>query len=109
MPESQPQKSEAVRIALIGAMATLGAAVIAGVFGLLQSQSRAPLPEPTRETLAAVAALPTARPIAPLLFASKIAPDGEALNRSDTFSTTVTDLYVVFPESAMPPGLAPYA
>jgi hypothetical protein len=109
MPESQPQKSDAVKIALIGAMATLGAAVIAGVFGLLQSQSRAPQPEPASETPAGMASLPTARPVAPLRFASKIAPDGEALNPSDTFSTTVTDLYVVFPESAMPPGLAPYA
>lgn len=99
MPEPQPQKSEAVRIALIGALSTLGAAVIAGVFGMLQAQSR--------ETPAVVAASPTARHSVPMLFASKIAADGEALDPADTFSTTVTDLYVVFPESAMPPGFAP--
>lgn len=95
-----------MKIALIGALATLGAAVIAGVFGLLQSRP-AQTEMMARETPATAAALPTTRPIAPMLFASKIAADGEAIDPSDTFSTSITDLYVVFPESAMPAGLAP--
>ena len=107
MPEPQPQKSEAMKIALIGALATLGAALIAGVFGLLQARP-AQVESVARETPATVAALPTAGPIAPMLFASKITPDGEALNASDTFSTSITDLYVVFPELAMPPGVVPF-
>jgi hypothetical protein len=102
MPEPQSQKSEAVRIALIGALATLGAAVIAGVFGLLQARPSQAEPAP----IAAPSAAPL--PIAPMLFASKIAPDGEALDASGTFPSSITDLYVVFPEQAMPPGLEPF-
>jgi hypothetical protein len=107
MLEPQPQKNEAIKIALIGALATLGAAVIAGVFGLLQSRPAQTEGE-TRQMPATAAALPTARFVVPMLFASKIAPDGEAIDPADTFSTTVTDLYVVFPESAMPAGLTPH-
>jgi hypothetical protein len=108
MPEPQSQKSEAVRIALIGAMATLGAAVIAGVFGLLQTRPVEPIAAipPTGVPVPSTPALPA--PAAPMLFASKIAPDGEAINPSDTFSTSVTDLYVAFPAQAMPPGIAPF-
>lgn len=105
MSES-PQRSEGVKIALIGAAATLGAAIIAGVFGLLPSRPAEPAPvvQPT----VASAPSPTPDTPAPMLFAAKIAPDGEALNPSDTFPAGVTDLYVVFSEESMPPGLAPF-
>jgi hypothetical protein len=91
-------KSEAVNIALIGAVATLAAAVITGMFGLMQSRSAEPAPQPTA----------TLAPATGLMFASKIAPDGEALDPGTTFPASITNLYVAFPANAMPPGLAPF-
>lgn len=103
----QSQKSEAVKIALIGAAATIAAAVVAGLFGLLQSRPAEPRPEP----VVVSSPMPTATvaPAVGLMFASKIAPDGEALDPGTTFPATITDLYVTFRANAMPPGLAPFA
>jgi len=101
---NQSQKSEAVKIALIGALATLGAAVVAGVFGLLQSRPD----EPSTVALPTTPPTATDAPATGLMFASKIAPDGEALDPGTTFPASITDLYVAFPANAMPPGLAPF-
>jgi hypothetical protein len=103
----QSSKSEGVKIALIGAAATIATAIVAGLFGLLQSRPVEPAPAVS----VAQSPQPTATP-APaigLMFASKIAPDGEALDPGTTFSANITDLYVAFPARAMPPGLAPFA
>lgn len=102
MSDSSP-KSEGVKIALIGAVATLAAAVVTGLFGLMQSRSAEPAPQPTPTVAATLA------PATGLMFASKIAPDGEALDPGTTFPAAITDLYVAFPANAMPPGLAPFA
>src|SRR5215203_656214 len=104
MPEPQTQKSEAVKIALIGAAATLGAAIIAGVFGLIHSGPAQPAtvtqqssasattaPVATQSSIAEVSTNAQQPLAAPMLFASRIAPDGEALNPSDTFESNIKD------------------
>jgi hypothetical protein len=105
-----PQKSEGVKVALIGAAATIIAAVIAGLFALIQSRPAAP-PAPVANVNAVPSpqATATAAPATGLMFASKIAPDGEALDAGTSFPANITDLYAVFPADAMPPGLAPFA
>lgn len=131
MAEDKPRNE--TRIALIGAIATIAAAVITGIFGLIQLTSRAQAPPPPTDppvlptatstqlsiptqtftpppptatpTLVPTDA-PTATPAPGLLFATRIAADGRALDPGATFEADITDLYAVFLANAAPPGLA---
>lgn len=47
---------------------------------------------------------PTPTPLPPLLFASKVAPNGQAIDPGATFKGGITDLYAVFPVGMAPPG-----
>lgn len=127
------KKKNDTRVALIGALATLGAAVITGIFGLLQTSSRhAPLPSPPQTsaltsesaailqemaTTSEAQSLPTSTatqtptetpfptPAAGLLFATRIAAHGQAIDPGTTFPTNITNLYAVFPKGGPPPGM----
>lgn len=47
---------------------------------------------------------PTPTPLPPLLFASRVAPNGQALDPGAAFKGGFTDLYAVFPAGGSPPG-----
>lgn len=76
----------------------------------------APLPtvtftlEPTATTTPTLAPsptdppTPTPTPLPPLLFASKVAANGQALDPGAAFKGGITELYAVFPAGMAPPG-----
>jgi hypothetical protein len=133
-PPNESKSSDTVKVALIGAAATVLVAVISGLFTLWGRES-ARIPTPLIETpiqaivLAEPTATPTAtptetatttpaptftptpvptatpEPIKGLQFTTQIAPDGRALAPDTTFSENVSDLYAVFRPGETPPGI----
>ncbi len=120
--------NDAVKIALIGAAATVLVAIISGIFARLE---RMPDPTPTAVAVVLATVASTATPISPptdtpvptatpqpadtatptpitprpLLFASQIAPDGRALDAGASFAADVHDIYAVFQPGQTPPGI----
>lgn len=80
----------------------------AQVSATLQPPSDTPNPTatttPTLAPSATDAPTLTPTPLAPLLFASRVAANGQALDPGAAFKAGITDLYAVFPASDSPPG-----
>jgi hypothetical protein len=124
--------SFAVIIAVIGAIATIMTACVTGFFAMVPAVIERLDQEPAPQTVMAAASTatmantavpaaldtpvptiaftptpePTAteQPAAGLLFASKIAANGLALDPASEFQTGITDLYAVFPAGMTLPG-----
>jgi hypothetical protein len=113
--------SEQVKIALIGAAATVFVALITGFFALMSRESP-PTPAPTAvptptatavspptatATLPAPTAVASQQPVSGtgFLFATQITPDGIAIAPAATFPPTVKQIYAVFQPGRTPPGL----
>jgi hypothetical protein len=123
--------SDQVKAAIIGATATVVVALISGIFALIQRAPTAPPPptsvatpaatgpsEPLTLTVAAESdvATMTPQPTATIFaavaitdtgiaFASRISPDGIALDPGLRFSPDTKTIYVVFRPGRTPPGL----
>ncbi len=126
--------NDAIKVALIGAAATVIVAVISGIFTIMQQQEQAQYSAATsaaiiaaavqsaeddrvtsdgdRRTTARLVELPRATLLAPVVitdtgiaFASTISPDGIALDPSTKFPARTRSLYVVFRPGRTPPGL----
>ncbi len=112
--------SDPVKVALIGAAATLLVALISGL--LASNNQRAAPATVVNQPVVLVATAtdtppthipqPTNPPLAnqPLAatgfaFASQITPDGVAIDPGTTFSSDVTQIYAVFQVGRTPPGL----
>jgi hypothetical protein len=127
-------QNDAIKVALIGAAATVMVAIISGIFTTLQREGQAQQAAATNAAIVAVALQsaeddrvtsdggrrttarlvdsPSAALLAPIVitdtgiaFASTISPDGVALNPSTTFPAKTRSLYVVFRPGRTPPGL----
>jgi hypothetical protein len=124
--------SDQVKVALIGATATVLVALISGAFALIQRAPARPTPVPTGvatpEATAPAEVMPvtvaagsdgatmttetTATVVAAVAitdtgvaFASRISPDGVALDPGTRFSPDTKTIYVVFRPGRTPPGL----
>jgi hypothetical protein len=118
----KPGMSDSVKVALIGAAATVLVGLISGIFALMSREpslvppTATPLPvvqttviPPTSETLAqpTVTAITRQQPITStgFLFATQITPDGIALDPAITFTPDVEQIYAVFQAGRTPRGL----
>lgn len=123
---AQQKPSTAIIIAVIGALATILAACVTGFFGLLQyvvTKATEPtaaaqvgitsLSTPEALSTAAPQLTPTSAPTSRpsptpspgLLFATKIAADGKAIDPGSRFSANISEIYAVFPAASVPPGM----
>ena len=128
-PQPQPSLSDPVKVALIGASATILVALISGFFALMGRQPAAAPPTSTATatvqataTVAPATVAPTAATqveptsnaplsapltisIAGFLFASQITPDGIALDPGLSFPPETNTIYAVFRPDRTPPGI----
>lgn len=121
--KAQSKQSDGVKMALIGAAATVLVAVISGVFSLMgQGSAPPPVPAPVEtpsslpptdtplpptETPTSVPTpTDTPAPVGGLRFATQIGPDGRAVDPDTTFPVAAQDFYAVFRPGEVPPGVA---
>lgn len=119
--ESPPRfqwRTEAMVVALIGAIATILSTLLSGAFSLFQSSpvlsaiSARPTATsafivPTQTPLSTPTPAPTLTPVpvSGFVFATQIMANGQAIDPGTTFPANVKDLYAVFRPDVVPPGL----
>jgi hypothetical protein len=126
--DNQPPANSSVKVALIGGVAVVAAALIgivptvaswfspaqsvsapssSGIVATQVSNPAVALATATPQETATRLPTPTSTsvPVSGLMFATKIAPNGEAIDPGTSFPPDIQDIYAVFRADMTPPGL----